>query len=253
MTFGVKHSVFSLALLCSFMGQASTLSWSNDEALVRLLHSEYHGDFARLANFHESQNNKMFCGVATATTLLNALEIGNNSIPLDDSLISKEERKYLPDGDWVPVFHKWTQNTVLSPLVKTKIQVLGKPIEGTDVKDYGLQLRQFAALLKVHGATVEIHELKTLRNINSEKEAMIEALNSTNRYLAVNYSRREVGQKGDGHISPVAAYDQNSDTFLILDVNTVDHMWHWIDSSELIKAMNTSDGKHYRGYIIVSK
>ncbi|MBY7710599.1 phytochelatin synthase family protein [Vibrio alginolyticus] len=75
---------------------------------MRLLRSEYHGDFARLSNFHESQENKMFCGVATATTLLNALEIGSDSIPLDDSLISKEERKYLPDGDWVPVFHKWT-------------------------------------------------------------------------------------------------------------------------------------------------
>lgn len=253
MKFGVKNSAFSLVLLCSFMGQASPLSWSDDEALVRLLRSEYHGDFARLSNFHESQENKMFCGVATATTLLNALEIGSDSIPLDDSLISKEERKYLPVGDWVPVFHKWTQNTVLSSQVKTKIQILGKPIEGTDVKDYGLQLRQFAALLKVHGAKVDVHELKALRGIDIEKKTMIEALNSIDSYLAVNYSRREVGQKGGGHISPVAAYDKGSDTFLVLDVNTVDHMWHWIDSSELIKAMNTGDGKHYRGYIIVSK
>ncbi len=67
------------------MGQASTLPWSDDEALVRLLHSEYHDDFAKLSNFHESQDNKMFCGVATATALLNALEIGSDSIPLDDS------------------------------------------------------------------------------------------------------------------------------------------------------------------------
>ncbi|HHY0467796.1 TPA: phytochelatin synthase family protein [Vibrio parahaemolyticus] len=82
---------------------------------------------------------------------------------------------------------------------------------------------------------------------------MIEALNSDNQYLAVNYSRRKVGQKGGGHISPVAAYDKASDTFLVLDVNTVDHMWHWIDSNKLIKAMNISDGTHYRGYVIVSK
>lgn len=253
MILGVRGCALGLAFLCSFMSQASSLSWSEDEALERLLYSEYHDDFARLSNFHESQENKMFCGVATATTLLNALEIGNDSIPLDDSLVSKEEREYLPDGDWVPVFHKWTQNTVLSSQVKTKKQVLGQPVNGTDIQDYGLQLRQFAGLLQIHGAEVDIHELKELRDIDIEKKAMIEALNSDNQYLAVNYSRRKVGQKGGGHISPVAAYDKASDTFLVLDVNTVDHMWHWIDSNELIKAMNTSDGTHYRGYVIVSK
>ncbi len=63
---------------------------------------------------------------------------------------------------------------MLSPQVKTKIQVLGKPIEGTDIKDYGLQLRQFAALLKVHCAKVDVHELKAFRDIDTEKKTMIE-------------------------------------------------------------------------------
>ncbi|MGX9459528.1 phytochelatin synthase family protein (plasmid) [Photobacterium damselae subsp. damselae] len=253
MKFNIKNSVLSLTLLCSFISQASSMAWGEDEALERLLHSEYHRDFARLSNFHESQENKMFCGVATATTLLNALEIGSDSIPLDNSLISKEERKYLPVGGWEPVFHKWTQNTVLSSQVKTKKQILGQPLKGINHRDYGLQLRQFAGLLTIHGAKVDIHELKELRDIDIEKQNMIEALSSSNRYLAVNYSRRKVGQHGGGHISPVAAYDKDSDSFLVLDVNTVDHMWHWVDSNKLIKAMNTSDGKHYRGYVIVSK
>ncbi len=86
-----------------------------------------------------------------------------------------------------------------------------------------------------------------------DKEKMLNALKADGTYLVVNYARRSVGQKGGGHISPVAAYDQSSDTFLILDVNTTDHMWHWIESSMLLKAMNTRDGQHHRGYAIITK
>ncbi len=62
----------------------------------------------------------MFCGVVSAVTILNALEIGQDDIPLDESLVSPVDRLYLPAGDWTPVFHKWTQTIVLHANVKSK-------------------------------------------------------------------------------------------------------------------------------------
>ncbi|EGQ7795929.1 hypothetical protein I6Y99_004550 [Vibrio parahaemolyticus] len=64
------------------------------------MHFQYYGgDFAKLSNNHELQENKMFCGVATAVTILNALEIGQDDIFLDESLVSPVNRRYLPTGD----------------------------------------------------------------------------------------------------------------------------------------------------------
>ncbi len=151
-----RYTMVTLLLTICSASQANPLYWGQSGALERLMHSQYHGDFAKLSNYHESQENKMFCGVATAVTILNALEIGQDDIPLDESLVSPVERRHLPTGDWTPVFHKWTQTTVLHANVKTKKQILGKPKAGNeDNKDYGLQLYQFAELLSAHGAKVE--------------------------------------------------------------------------------------------------
>ncbi len=169
----------------------------------------------------------MFCGVATAVTILNALEIGHDDIPLDELLVSPADRRYLPVGDWTPVFHKWTQTTVLHANVKSKKQILRRPKAGNKDKGYGFQLHQFAELLSEHGAKVEFKEVMIF-NASIDKQKMLNALKADGTYLVVNYARCSVGQKGGGHISPVEAYDQNSDTFLILDVNKTDLMWHWI-------------------------
>nr|WP_257712917.1 phytochelatin synthase family protein [Vibrio neptunius] len=50
----------------------------------------------------------------------------------------------------------------------------------------------------------------------------------------------------------MAAYDGGSDSFLILDPNNADYLWHWVDATSMIKAMNTIDVDRYRGYAIIS-
>lgn len=39
----------------------------------------------------------------------------------------------------------------------------------------------------------------------------------TRSYLVVSYSRKELLQTGDGHFSPIGAYDVASDMVLVLD------------------------------------
>ena len=60
------------------------------------------------------------------------------------------------------------------------------------------------------------------------------------------------GQKGGGHISPLGAYDERSESFLIMDVNPNRAPWVWVRSEDLIAAMRTFDTVENRGYLLVS-
>jgi len=70
----------------------------------------------------------------------------------------------------------------------------------------------------------------------------------------VNYLRKAIGQETGGHISPVAAYNQETDHFLILDVSRYKYPPVWVKAEELWQAMATVDstsGKT-RGFVLVS-
>jgi acyl dehydratase len=80
---------------------------------------------------------------------------------------------------------------------------------------------------------------------------LVENLKRRGDYVVVNYWRQAVGQQGGGHISPLAAYDPESDSLLVLDVNPASAGWVWMPTSTLIKGMRTFDKVENRGYIHV--
>jgi Phytochelatin synthase len=118
------------------------------------------------------------------------------------------------------------------------------------IKDFGYQTRQFDELLRAH-------ELQTRLVIADDKVSdaeirrdLVENLKRRGDYVIVTYSRRAVGQQGGGHISPLGAYDADSDSFLVLDVNPVSAGWVWMPSATLIKGMRTFDTVENRGYVL---
>jgi len=264
----IKSALVGIAFSFSLNAFAGDIVyWDQPEALDRLNTAEYKTDFAKLSVYYQPQENKMFCGVASAAIVLNALRVESHpeEMPLDSTKFSTLETGYLPNGggnvehsnktysNWSPLFHRYTQNTVLIHSPKPRIEILGKPARGTALKDYGLQLEQFTNLLESNGAEVESHELKHIDSIDEIKHDMIEALRTPEHYLVVNYARKGVNQKGGGHYAPVAAYDSKSDSFLILDPNNADYLWHWVDADMMITAMNTVDVDNYRGYSVISE
>ena len=73
--------------------------------------------------------------------------------------------------------------------------------------------------------------------------------------MIVNYLRKALGQEIGGHISPLGAYDEKSDRFLILDVARYKYPPVWVTASDLFDAMNTPDsdnGDKTRGYVLIS-
>jgi Phytochelatin synthase len=82
------------------------------------------------------------------------------------------------------------------------------------------------------------------------------ALAAPGRFVIINYLRKAIGQERGGHISPLAAFDAESDRFLILDVARYKYPPVWVKTAELFAAMNTRDSDNEnktRGYVLVAK
>jgi hypothetical protein len=81
---------------------------------------------------------------------------------------------------------------------------------------------------------------------------LVDHLSRAGDYVIINFRREAVGQKGGGHISPLGAYDAQSDSFLVLDVNPAAAGWTWMTAATLVKGMRTFDTVENRGYVVVS-
>ena len=74
-------------------------------------------------------------------------------------------------------------------------------------------------------------------------------------FLLVNYDRATLEQDGAGHISPVGAYNPETDRMLVLDVAAYKYPYTWVPASKLWSAMNTidPDSGQTRGYLLISR
>jgi hypothetical protein len=101
---------------------------------------------------------------------------------------------------------------------------------------------------------VEVHHAATA-NIEDFRKVTAANLKQKGNFVIVNYLRKEINQERGGHISPIAAYNEETDRFLIMDVSRYKYPPVWVKTADLWKAMNTVDsvsGKT-RGFVLVSK
>ncbi|NES17471.1 MAG: hypothetical protein F6K41_00440 [Symploca sp. SIO3E6] len=116
-----------------------------------------------------------------------------------------------------------------------------------------MTLEEFGRLLESYPVTAEIHQggevtLTEFRNL------VVKNLQESNNFVLVNYLRKTISQERGGHISPVAAYHEETDRFLILDVSRYKYPPVWVKAEELWQAIATIDstsGKA-RGFVLVS-
>ena len=144
---------------------------------------------------------------------------------------------------------------MLSDRTKTTAEVLGKPIRIGErmAKDYGLQLRQLAQALASHGVSVTVRVVDDDAPVDAIRRELAENLAARDDYVLVNYARKALGQTGGGHISPLGAYDEASDSFLVMDVNPNRAPWVWVEAADLVGAMRTFDTVENRGYLLISE
>jgi hypothetical protein len=149
-----------------------------------------------LARFFESERIDTFCSIASAAMVLNAL-----GVPAPISRLTYPYNIFEQDNFF----------TAAVLAIQQVHSVAGK----------GVTLDQLASMVKTFGVTVDVYHADK-QSADQFRELAATALESSDHYIVVNYSRgkpraRSVG----GHFSPLAVYDRNSDRFLIMDVAAV--------------------------------
>ena len=252
-------ATFLAVLCCLFLSvearAADLVEWQSADSLNRLARSSHKTDFFPLSNHFVSQDNSIFCGPASSAIVLNALRLGKrDGLPKDRASIAEEEMAWLWEGA-DPFYGKYTPNNVFTDRAKSRLEVLGKPIpiEGESKSDFGFQLHQLAELLRSHGLDVALRVVDDGADASMIRRELVGNLTTEGDYVLVNYSRKALGQPGGGHISPVGAYDEASDSFLVMDVNPNRAPWVWVAADDLVAAMRTFDTVENRGYVLVSE
>ena len=228
------------------------LPFASPEGLARLTRAGAKADFAPLANQFEAQASVAFCGPTSAAIVLNAANSPRVTLPRDSSRLLPEDGSHLPKGLDLTV-PRHTQESVIAKGAKTRAQVFGEPrtVDGKTLRDGGYQLRQLDQLLRAHGLATRLVVVDEVKAEAEIRQDLLRNLQQAGDFVIVNYRRSAVGQAGGGHMSPLAAYDAESDSVLVLDVNPSLQPWVWMPVATLIQGVRTKDVLENRGYILV--
>ncbi len=194
-----------------------------------LVESKARKDYWPLIVQFVTQDNLAYCGVASSVMVLNAMSITAPAAP--------EFGK----------FRMFTQKNFFSDAAR-------KVVPSETVSRQGMTLDQLGQLLETYPVKAKVYHAEN-SSLEEFRSLAVKNLQEPGNFVMVNYLRSAIGQKTGGHISPVAAYNEQTDRFLILDVSRYKYPPVWVRVADLWKAMDTVDsgsGKK-RGFVLVSR
>lgn len=206
------------------------IAFNSYEGEKLLIESQSRQDFFPLSMQFITQNNQAYCGVASIVMVLNGLQI-----PAPETPEYSPHRVFTQEN----FFSNEATRKVLAPEVVSRM---------------GMTLEQIGQFLASYNVKPKVYHAADTSLEDFRKQAS-ENLKQPGNFVLVNYLRKEIGQEKGGHISPLAAYNQQSDRFLIMDVSRYKYPPVWVKTADLWKAMATPDstsGKT-RGFVFVSR
>lgn len=215
--------VFPLMVLAVEPLPKNLISLESEQGIA-LLKRDAGVQTVKLLSHFTTQQTNTYCGVASAVMVLNASGLK----PPADSMH--------------PPYYYFNQQDFFTDVVK-------KIVSPDVVLAQGLTLRELSAVIGSYGLNAQAYPANTL-DLKSFRALMIKALEDGG-YIIANFYRPNLKQQGGGHHSPVAAYDAATDRFLVLDVARFKYPAFWVSTESLWGAVNTRDGVHYRGVVVV--
>jgi hypothetical protein len=206
------------------------ISFDSPEGEALLFGAEARNDYFPLSINFTTQINPAYCGPASIAMVLNALDVPR------------------PPSDMTVGLGLFDQENIFTPATDAV-----KSAEA--IMRAGMTLDEFGGLLAAHGLNVTIEHAAD-SDVDAFRAAALGAIDDDDHFVVVNYLRKAIGQESGGHISPLAAYDADTDRFLILDVSRYKYPPAWVEASALFGAMNTPDSDNAdqtRGYVVVGK
>lgn len=238
----------------AYSDNVAVVNWNSAEGIERFERSSFKGDFFRLAHHFKPQPNPAACGQGAATVVLSAIyEMNKTPFPvIEEWPITIGDKKYplqyrlINEGNF---FNEKTDKVLDRRVISMKITDKSGNFGG------GIDIDQLQEMLKIKGVKSKLVNVKEFseEKLIGFRNLVKEVTKSEKQFLILNYDHSYKSLIG-GHFSPVAAYDEKSDSILILDVAAHRNPWIWVNLSDIFHAMNTKNYAQtsYRGYLIVS-
>ncbi|MCU9847139.1 phytochelatin synthase family protein [Defluviimonas sp. WL0024] len=232
----MRQTLFGLLCL-GLCGQAtaetlplpeSLIALNSDNGQALLIEAEARADYFDLAIHFTNQVHPAFCGPASIAMVLNALDVPR------------------PASDMTLGLGMFDQENVFTPATEAV-----KP--RARIERAGLTLDELGRMFEAHSVAASVHHAAD-SSLEEFRRAAIDSIGDAESFVLVNYLRSSLGQERGGHISPLGAYDAETDRFLILDVTRYKYPPVWVDAAALFDAMNTPDSDNddrSRGYLLV--
>ena len=193
--------------------------------------------FFALAEQFVTQSEPSYCALSSLAMVLNALNF---------------DPKKVWKGAW-----RWVSEETL----QCETEVCGHSLE--KVQRRGMDFDEFESLAQCHGIRIKsykadesLHHHTCTFNVRQFREH-VEAIASSDHaesFMIVNFSRKVLGQTGDGHYSPIGGYHREKDLVLVMDVARFKYPPFWVPLETLWESMVVKDKstEQPRGYFILS-
>jgi hypothetical protein len=235
-----------------YSGSIAVTPFNSKDGMDRFENSKYKLAYFKLVPHYAPQQHITTCGIASSIMLLNTVYAENKLTPpvsVTGSWVVPEEKEIYANVVWTEDnFFNSKINSVLSrDVVEGKIKVGGK-------YDVGVGLDKLARVLTLQGLQAEAHHVDQVssNSLDQFRSLIKQITANASQYMMLNYNLLVASEIDGGHFSPVGAYDETSDSVLVLDTWSAFAPWVWINIYDLYQSMHTMDGKTYRGYILVN-
>jgi hypothetical protein len=240
-------------------GKVIIVDWNSSEGRRRLSRTKYNQDFFQMAHAFQPQMNPVYATVASAVIVLNALRLPKHVIPSQDELEIRRPDEF---GGGILPFPAYSQLTFLNSetdKIKDRNVILIKSPSGQEngkpkfAPGLGLPDLQKMLVDVYHAkATVTFADTDPKEGSKAFRNTLKKALYDSTSFILSNFKGDLLGAATEGTVSPLAAYDEASDSVLILDVTGHKNPWYWVPLAALYESMHTQYDGNYRGYIQIS-
>ncbi|CAG8600792.1 13028_t:CDS:2 [Dentiscutata heterogama] len=185
------------------------------------LNEGYAEGYFNLSSCFSHQMDPAFCGLSSLSIVLNALQVKGAPVW---------------KGPW-----RWWFDELLNCCT---------PID--EVKKKGINFSQFACLARCHCDVI------VKRADRTSKEEFIsdlkEVCSRSDVYMIISFSRAAMKQTGDGHYSPIGAYNSDKNMALVLDTARFKYPSYFASADLLYNSMLPLDKETglSRGYFLLS-
>ncbi|KAI9216651.1 Phytochelatin synthase-domain-containing protein [Blastocladiella britannica] len=186
----------------------------------------YAENYFALAGTFTTQSEPAYCGLGSLAMILNALEI---------------DPKKRWKGGW-----RWYSDEMLECCAPLDV-----------IKNKGITFKEFSCMAKCNGLSVVAKrgDEVSLEEFVTDLTASVSNAFASDTHMVVSFSRRALGQTGDGHFSPVSVYHPSERKVLVLDTARFKYPSYFVDVELLHKSMQLVDTETGlpRGYFLLQR